>query len=243
MRSQKVVGIIMTYQCAHLLKDTFNNLPKKVFDEIIVVDDGSSDQVRQVAKKLSVKFFTHPHLGYGGNLKFGLKKAYELGADYMVEIHGDGQYNPKILPQALQKATGFDLLLGSRFQNLSQVLKDGMPIERFLANFIFSRIDYFLFQIPLTEFYNGFRIYSKKLIEIVPLSQTANDYFFSFQIIVQAKFYNLTIGEIPVRCDYKKDHTSENFWKAAFHSIETFQVFAQYLLAKLGFKTALFCKN
>lgn len=241
MKTPKVIGIIMTYQCAHLLENTFSQIPKGVFDEIILVDDGSTDNIHQVAKTLQVKFFKHKHLGYGGNIKFGLKKALSLGADYMVEIHGDGQYDPKVIPEAIHKARqGYDLLLGTRFHPLWQALKDGMPMERFLANMVFSAIDRVLFQIPLSEFYNGFRIYSRKLLETVSFQNTADDYFYSFQIIIQAKYYNLKIGEIPVRCNYHKEHTSEGFWKAAKHSIETFQIFAQYLKAKLGFKSALF---
>ncbi|MDP3973330.1 MAG: glycosyltransferase family 2 protein [Candidatus Daviesbacteria bacterium] len=238
----KTIGIIMTYNCAQMIKDTFDNLPKKEFDQIIVVDDGSQDKSVSVAKKLGILVFSHSHGGYGANIKFGLTKAISLGANYMVEIHGDGQYNPSVIPQALKKMKvgRYDLLLGSRFIYPKTALEDGMSIPRFLANIIFSFIDRHLFQIPLSEFYNGFRIYSKKLISKVKFENTANNYFYSFQVIIQAKYHNLKIGEIAVHCDYHKQHTSESFWAAALHSIETFKLFAIYLLAKLGFKTNLF---
>lgn len=241
MRNPKIIAIIMTYQCAHLVEKTYQAIPKDIFNEILIVDDGSFDDIAQIAKKLPVKFFTHQHLGYGGNLKFGLKIALKMGADYIVDIHGDGQYDPQVIPLAIRKAQqGYDLLLGTRFQNLSQTLKDGMPMERFLANIIFSAIDRVLFQIPLSEFYNGFRIYSQKLLTTIPYTHTANDYFYSFQIIIQAKFYHLKIGEIPIRCNYKNEHTSESFWQASLHSLDTLQIFIQFLAAKLGFKTPLF---
>ena len=89
----KVVGIIMTYNCAHLLENTFNNLPQGVFDQLIIVDDGSTDNVREVAEKINVPIFIYRHKGYGGNLRNGLSKALELGGEYFLEIHGDGQFD------------------------------------------------------------------------------------------------------------------------------------------------------
>lgn len=238
---KQVIGIILTYNCAKLVERTYRKIPKKEFDKIIIVDDGSIDEIVEVAKKMKIKLFTHPHSGYGGNIKFGLKTAMSLGADFMVEIHGDNQYDSSIIPQALSKMRGgYHLILGSRFTNFGQALKDGMPVERFLTNLGFSFIDRLLFRIPLTEFYNGFRVYSRKLIKTIGLENTSDNYFYSFQIIIQAKFHNLKIGEVPVRCSYLDQHTSENFWKAALHSIETFQVFGEYLSAKLGRKTLLF---
>lgn len=241
-KRSKVIGIIMTYNCGPMLKDTYNNLPKNEFDHIIVVDDGSTDESVTIAKSLGLKTFTHKHGGYGVNIRYGFNKAKELGADYMVEIHGDGQYDPSVIPSALQKIKKekLDLLSGSRFIHPKQALIDGMPIARFLANVVFSFIDRVLFQIPLTEFYNGFRIYSRNLLENVRFENAAKNYYYSFQILIQAKYNNLPIGEIPVRCNYKKKHTSENFWAAAIHAFETFQTFAEYQKAKHGFKTSLF---
>lgn len=241
-RKPKVIGIIMTYNCAQMLKETFDNLPKEQFDQIIVVDDGSKDQSVEVAKSLGLPVFTHPHGGYGVNIRYGLKKARAMGADYMVEIHGDGQYDPSVIPQALAKMREgkYDLLMGSRFIYPKQALADGMPIERFLANIAMSFINRRLFQIPLSEFYNGFRIYGKNLVGKVKFRGTADNYFYTFQIIIQAKYHNFRIGEIPVRCNYHKKHTSESFWAAAVHSIETLGLFVLYSLARLGFKTAIF---
>lgn len=232
----------MTYNCAQMIKDTFDNLPKKEFDQIIVVDDGSQDKSASVAKKLGIPVFSHSHGGYGANIKFGLTKAIGLGANYMVEIHGDGQYEPSAIPQAIKKAKkgNYDLLLGSRFTHPKLALQDGMPLSRFLANIIMSFINRRLFQIPLSEFYNGFRIYSKRLINQVKFENTADNYFYSSQIIIQAKFNNLKIGEIPIRCDYHKEHTSESFWQASLHFFDTIILFIIYLKAKLGFKTNLF---
>lgn len=241
-QKSKIIGFITTYNCAKMIKETFLNLPKEIFDQIIVVDDGSKDQPDLIVKKLGIPFFTHPHGGYGANIKYALAKAGKLGADYMIEIHGDGQYDPSTIPRAVKKAKqeNYDLLLGSRFTRPKLALKDGMPLLRFLANLLMSFINRHLFQIPLSEFYNGFRIYSKKLVNQVKFEDTSDNYFYSFQIIIQARYHNLKIGEIPIRCDYHKEHTSESFWQASLHVFDTIKLLIIYIKARMGFKTALF---
>lgn len=166
-KKQFVIGIIMTYNCGQMLKNTYRNIPKDVFNKLIVVDDESTDNSVEIAKSLNLQVFIHKHLGYGGNIKYGLKKALELKADYMVEIHGDGQYslNLQLVPKVIKKmvSENYDFILGSRFTNRKQALKDGMPMERYIANRALSFIDRIILQLPLAEFHSGFRIYSKNL--------------------------------------------------------------------------------
>src|SRR3989344_4142448 len=110
-KKEKIVGVIMTYNCAGMIENTYNNLAKAkdIFDEIIVADDESRDNTIEITQRLGIKTFTHPHTGYGGNLLFGLRKALEMGGSYMIEIHGDGQYDLKAVPSALEKLrTGCD---------------------------------------------------------------------------------------------------------------------------------------
>ncbi len=239
------VGIILTYNCAHLLPTLISRIPKKNLDMLIIVDDGSTDDIAQVAKKLQLKLYTHPHLGYGGNLVYGLQTALKLGADYMVEIHGDGQYNPEVIPAALAKAKeGYDLLLGSRFVPFIQPLRDGMPIHRYVANIGLSFIERLCMGIHLSEFHSGFRIYSKKLVKTVARIPFSRDHLFSFEIIAVALFYGLAIGEIPVRCDYIKPHTSIRIIPATLFALETFGVLADYMLATWGIRySRLFAKR
>lgn len=231
----------MTYNCAALLPSLLPRIPKNALDEIIVADDGSIDDTVKVAQSLGLRVFSHEHLGYGGNLKYGLGKALELSADYLVEIHGDGQFDPAVIPEALARlGEGYDFVLGSRFTNTLQPLRDGMSYARFLANIGLSFFDRLVLQLPLSEFHTGFRAYSRKLVETIGSVKGSNDYLYSFEIITMARFYNLKFSEIPVRANYREAHTSVSIRKAAVYSFQTFWVLWLYILARLGFKTKLF---
>ncbi|MFZ2682356.1 MAG: glycosyltransferase family 2 protein [Patescibacteria group bacterium] len=243
----KVIGVIMTYNCVHMLRRTLERLPKTAYTQLIVVDDGSADNTLAVAESLGLLAFTHTHLGYGGNLKFGLAKALELGADYMVEIHGDGQYasTDAALAVAKMEAEGLDFLLGSRFAgHILQPLRDGISYARYLANLGLSTIDRLILQLPLTEFHSGFRVYSAKLFDKLTFAGTSDDYLYSFEIIAQAKYYDFKVAEVPVRCDYHEEHTSISLKKSTVYAMQTFKVLGLYILsAWCGLPTKLFPKR
>lgn len=245
IKNSKVVGIILSYNCASFLEDIYNRIPQEVFDEIFVADDGSTDNSGEVAKKLGMPFFTHKHMGYGGNIKFGLKEAIARGAEYVVEIHGDGQYDLAFILPALKKISeGYDFLLGSRFSDFLQPLRDKMPYSRYFANIGLSFIDRVVLGVPLTEFHTGFRIYTRRLMETIDIANTSDDYLFSFEVIVQARYCGLKIGEIPIRCNYAGKHTSISIKKSVIYSFQTFRILFLYLMARLGFPSPLFhCRH
>ncbi|MBX4197979.1 glycosyltransferase family 2 protein [Candidatus Parcubacteria bacterium] len=239
--TSKVIGIIMTYNCAHLVEGIYNRLPKNVFDSIFITDDGSKDDIQKVAYTLGIECLKHEHTGYGGNIKLGLAKALEMGAEYMVEIHGDGQFSPEFIVPGLEKMkSGYDFILGSRFTDIRQPLRDKMPVPRYLANISLSFIDRLVLGLRLTEFHNGARIYSRRLIETIGFKNTSNDYLYSFEIIAQARYHNLKVGEVSERADYGKDHTSISMKKSIVYALKTFGVLGKYVLARIGFKTKLF---
>jgi glycosyltransferase involved in cell wall biosynthesis len=238
----KAIGIVMTYNCSTLVEGLFAKIPQGCLDELIIVDDGSKDveATRAVAAKHGIPFFTHPHSGYGGNLKFGFEKALERGAEYMFELHGDGQFTPAI-PQALAELRkGADFVMGSRFTNMWQCLRDGMSPIRFLANLILSFVSRLVLRIPWTEFHSGFRGYSRRLVETTGLKTGSLNYNYSFELIVVARYRNLRFAEVPVRADYNADHTSISLRKSAGYFFMVFLVLTQYIFARMGFKSALF---
>ncbi|TSA45667.1 glycosyltransferase family 2 protein [bacterium] len=242
-KNGKAIGFIMTYNCSAFLENVYNRIPK-VLDEIIVVDDDSSDraETERIARKLNIPFFSHEHMGYGGNLRYGLKKALERGGDYMFEIHGDGQFDPSVIPVALQKMRGeYDLVLGSRFlDGFFQPLRDGMPLLKYLANIGLSFIDRLILGVPLSEFHNGLRVCSKKLVQKLPFEGTSDNYLYGFEIIAQAAYFNLKIGEVPIRADYRKGHTSISIWKSTIYAFQTFGTLFLFIVARSGFKIPLF---
>ncbi len=243
-RKPKIIGVILAYNVARMLPRAIERIPKGLLDDVIVMDDGSKDGTYEVAKKLGLKVFRHvPNRGYGGNLKAGMKKALEMGADYIVEIHGDGaQFNPISITYALpfMEEGKAQLILGSRFAVPGKALENGMPLIRFVANRFLSFFDKIILGLQLTEFHTGFRIYGRKLLEKVPYDANTNDYLFSFQIIAQAAYYKIQVREVPVEADYKAEHTSHSIKGASWYAIRTFGVLTQFILAKIGLYNKVF---
>jgi glycosyltransferase involved in cell wall biosynthesis len=241
MKNSNIVGVILAYNCATMLERAYRTIPVHLFDAVIVVDDGSTDETMAVAHRLGLPAYTHEHRGYGGNIKFGLRKAVEMGAEYIVEIHGDGQYDMSNTNEALaMMKRGYDLVLGSRFTDWRHPLRDHMSLIRYVANFGLSTIDRLVLQVPLTEFHSGFRVYSRRLVERVSFVATSDDYLYSFEIIAQARYYGLAITEIPMRCTYKEEHTSISLRKSFIYAMGTFRVLGAYVAARLGFRPRLF---
>lgn len=238
---ERVFGIILAYNCAHLLPDAFKKFPLHLFDTVIIADDGSTDGTYEVAKGLGVPAFTNPHKGYGGNLKFALAKAVEMGADYMVELHGDGQFDSTAVPGAIEKLRGgCDFVLGNRFINLFEPLKDGMGIIRYCGNLTLSFMARVVLGISHRDFFTGLRAYSKRLVTSIDFTRGSDDYFFSFEIIVLARYRHLSFCFVPTRANYHGAHTSMALWKGVIEIFQTTYTLLLYMLARIGIRLGIF---
>lgn len=237
--------MILAYNCGNVLENTYRRIPKESVDRIILCDDGSTDNTVQEAQRLGIEYYTHKNLGYGGNIKFSIRKSLELGAEYIVDLHGDGQYDPGAIPLALAKArAGCDMVLGSRFLvDKFQPLKDEMSLLRYIANIGLSTVERFVLRSDITEFHTGFRVYTRRLAESVALDATSNNFLFGFEIIAQAIYAKLKIGEIPIRCSYKEEHTSISIPQSIVYAFQTFKVLALYVAARIGFVSSLFARQ
>lgn len=237
----KIIGLILTYNCEPMIQRAIDNIPKKHFNKIICADDNSSDKTSEIVKNNNIEFLTHEHLGYGGNLFFGLKKAFELGATHVVELHGDGQYDFKVVKDCVSLIDkDADLILGNRFYKYSQPLKNGMDIYRYMGNIFLTLIGSIGLGIRSRDLFPGFRVYSKKFFDRIDIQNTSDNYFFSFEIIAQSKFLNLKIFTIPVNCDYKLEHSSMaliNGFAVILHTIKTVII---YRMAKINIKIGIF---
>ncbi|OFZ22293.1 MAG: hypothetical protein A2X94_02250 [Bdellovibrionales bacterium GWB1_55_8] len=239
LRRKKTIAVVLAYNCERMIGRAYERIPKDLVDDIIVMDDGSRDKTYEAAQALGLKVFRNEkNLGYGGNLKAGMKKALEMGAEYIVEVHGDGaQFNPASIAHALpHMQSGADLILGSRFQNKWLALANGMPYIRFFANIFLSFFDRLVLRLPLTEFHTGFRIYGRSLLQRVPYERNADNYLFSFQIIAQAAYYRRKVAEVPVEADYHAEHTSHSIRGASVYAVRTFVELGKFLLARAGLR-------
>ena len=242
----KVIFVILSYNCASLLPRAVDKIPSEFLKDTILTDDGSTDGSYEAARDLGITAFRHePNRGYGGNLKEGLRHALKCGADYIVEIHGDGaQFDPQAVYRSLKyMKCDYDLILGSRFHVPGQAISDGMPLIRYLANRFLSFFDRLVLGFKLTEYHTGFRIYSRKLLEKVGYESDSDDYLFSFQIIAQAAYFDMKIIEVPVEADYRSEHTTIRLHRAFVYAMQTFWVLFQFIIAKkVGLHSTLFPK-
>ena len=240
--NKKVYGLILSHNCEKLIDETIKRIPKDLFHEVIVSDDGSTDNSVSKYKELGYKVFETSVAGYGSNVKNGLKAAFENGADFVVEIHGDGaQFDPSATYKAIDLINqDTDLILGSRFIDKGRALELGMPLPRYLANRALSFIDRIILGKSLSEFHTGFRVYRKTIMDVYTKNYS-HDHICSFQIIAGVIEKNMKIDEIEVECDYRKEHTSHGYMGASLYAMLHFIVLLQFMLKKyLNIKLGIF---
>jgi glycosyltransferase involved in cell wall biosynthesis len=232
---KKVVIVLPAYNAEKTLRQTYNDIPKSMVDEIILVDDKSADRTIAVAKELGLKCFLHEkNLGYGGNQKTCYKWALDLNADVVVMLHPDYQYDPTHIPEMIDpiKSGHFDMMLGSRFLSREAVLSGGMPFYKYLANRALTLVQNIIFGRALSEFHTGYRAYSRRVLETIPFSKNSNNYVFDSEFLAQAIYFGFTIGETFVPTRYFPDAHSPNFRKSLEYGLQTLAVAGKYLLAK-----------
>lgn len=237
----RVFGVLMTYNCEQFVQKAIDQIPKDEFSGVICTDDGSTDNTVEIIKQNNIKFIENTHSGYGKNLYNGMKKAFELGATHVVELHGDSQYDFSHVREMKKKFNeGYDLILGNRFFDYKQPLRDGMPLYIYFGNIFLTILGRIGLGIKNDDLFQGFRGYSLNLFEKLDISNYHNDYRFSFDIIAQSHYIKLKICSVPTRCDYKSDHTTMPLTRAIPCIIHTLKTGFLYRLAKMGKKLSIF---
>ncbi|MFH1582751.1 MAG: glycosyltransferase family 2 protein [Candidatus Falkowbacteria bacterium] len=236
MSEPRVIIVLPAYNAEKTLRKTVNEIPREYASDVILVDDFSNDNTVRAARELNLDFFVHEkNLGYGGNQKTCYKLALEKGADIVVMLHPDYQYDPKYIPYLVEpiKNGHFDIMLGSRITSRKQVLAGGMPIYKYLANRFLTLLENIILGLSLSEFHTGYRAYSRRALETMPFINNSNNFVFDSQILIQAVYNNLTIGEVFVPTKYFSEASIINFKKSLVYGLQTLWALLGYILAKL----------
>jgi len=233
----KVVVVMPAYNAARTLAATYQNIPSEVVDEVLLVDDASRDETVKIALDFHLKVIRHPHnVGYGGNQKTCYMEALRDGADIVVMLHPDGQYDPRLIPQIVEplRKGEADLVLGSRLFQKGAALRGGMPLYKFIANRFLTTIENLILGQKLSEMHTGYRAYSRSFLENVPFLRNSNDFVFDSQIIAQAVAFKQRIAEVPVTTKYFRDASSVNFRVSLIYGLKTLWAVFRFVLDRLG---------
>lgn len=238
----KIIAIFLAYNAAKTLEKFYRNFPKDLVDEIILVDDASKDKTYELAKKLGITAYKNPiNLGYGGNMKRALNLALEDGADIIIDIHPDGEYQPSAIPHAIKKIeSGVEFVLGNRFTTLGEPLRSGMYFWKWIPIRVLNFLDTIILGVNLDDFHQGFRVYTKKMLEKINYQANSNDYLFSFELIAQAAYQKVKISQVPVKVSYTGKKRGASLKNSIKYSLGTFKVLLLFMLAKLGLTVGFF---
>lgn len=235
-QTKKVIAVLPAYNAAKTLERTVADISRDWVNDIILVDDASNDETVKVAKNLGLQVFVHPkNLGYGANQKTCYAQALQAGADIAVMVHPDHQYDSCAIPQLIEPLLKgeTDAVFGSRMMTKGSALAGGMPYWKYLANIFLTSIENLVLGLKLTEYHSGFRAYSRKVLETLPLDKNSNDFVFDTQIIIQLKVNGFNIKEVPIKTKYFPEASMIGLVKSLKYGLTILGVLGHYLLFKL----------
>jgi len=237
INDKKVVVVMPAYNAASTLATTYNEIPQDIVDEVILVDDVSSDNTPDVAREIGIHH-VHIHLenrGYGGNQKTCYREALALGADIVIMVHPDYQYTPKLITSmsSLIAQGLFDCVLGSRILGVG-ALKGGMPMHKYIANRVLTFMQNLVVGYKLSEYHTGYRAFSREVLETIDLDQNSDDFIFDNQMLLQIIGRGYYIGEVTCPTLYEEESSSIAGWKLFKYGIGVLQQSVIYRLAKWG---------
>jgi glycosyltransferase involved in cell wall biosynthesis len=240
----KAIVVMPAYNAQTTLEQTVADIPPGCIDEIILVDDCSRDDTVATARRLGLTVIQHErNLGYGGNQKTCYREALARGADVVVMIHPDYQYDSRLVPLlvGLLRTGHCDMVLGNRIRTRREARAGGMPVYKYLANRILTIIENLWMGQNLGECHSGMRAYRREVLETIPWQSNSNDFVFDSQFLVQAVHFGFRIGDIPVPVRYMKEASSISFHRSVTYGLGTLGVLAQWTLHRLGLaRSAIF---
>jgi glycosyltransferase involved in cell wall biosynthesis len=244
VNGKKICVVLPAYNAAATLEKTFREIPTEIVDEIVLVDDASSDTTAEIAKELGIKHVIRhdKNRGYGGNQKSCYKKALELESDIIVMLHPDYQYTPKLI-YSIVSIIAFEVypvVLASRILGKG-AFKGGMPMYKYVANRFLTLAQNILMSQKLSEYHSGYRAFSSEIFEKIDVSQNSDDFVFDNQMLAQVFYAGFEIGEVTCPTKYFKEASSINFSRSVTYGMGVLGVSLKYRLAKWGiYKSTIF---
>jgi len=229
----RVMVVMPAYNAARTLAATWEAVPLDAVDEVLLVDDGSHDATLEVAARLPIRTIALPHnVGYGGNQKTCYLEALRTGADVVVMLHPDGQYDPAMLP-ALTKpivADQADMVLGSRMLIPGGARAGRMPLYRFVSNRALTTMENTVLGTSFTDLHTGYRAYSRRFLETVPFMRNSDNFVFDSQVIAQAVAFGQRVVEVPISTRYHPEASSTSMRANIVYGTDTLWTMARYAL-------------
>jgi glycosyltransferase involved in cell wall biosynthesis len=235
--NKKICVVLPAYNAARTLERTLREIPMDVVDDVILVDDFSTDDTVEVARRYNLFVFRHDrNTGYGGNQKTSYRLALERGADLVIMLHPDYQYSPKLLlPMASLLASGFfDVVLGSRILGVG-ALAGGMPLYKYVSNRALTFFQNLLVGHKLSEYHTGYRGFTRQVLEDLPLARNSDDFVFDNEMLSQAIYRGFRIGEVSCPTSYFAEASSINFRRSVTYGLGVLRTALMFRLACMGY--------
>ena len=241
--SDRTVVVMPAYNAEETLERTYADIPEGAADHVILVDDVSRDRTVEVARTLPIEVIVHEqNTGYGGNQKTCYRAALERGADFVVMLHADYQYDARVIRAAVEilRLGNCDVVLGNRIRTRREALSSGMPLAKYLANRALTMLENLFAGQNLGEWHSGFRAYRRAVLERVPFERNSDDFVFDSQFLVQCVHFGFKLGDVPVPVRYFQEASSISFRRSSVYALETMWTFARWFLHRLGLRSRLF---
>ena len=232
----KVVVVMPAYNAAKTLHMTYADLPRDMVDLIILVDDGSSDETARLARELGLELFVHDrNYGYGANQKTCYREALKAGADIVVMVHPDYQYDPKLLPELIRPIRDgeADVVLGSRLMGIHPI-RQGMPWWKYISNRFLTVLENRAFGLRLSEYHTGYRAFRREVLEAVNLQMNSDRFIFDQEIMAQIVELGMRVKEVPVPTRYFPAASSASFLQSTVYGLSILSLLVRYRLHRAG---------
>lgn len=231
------------YNAERTLQDLFQALPAGVADEVVLVDDASTDRTAEIAGSLPLILIRHPqNRGYGGNQKTCYDAALAIGADYVVMLHPDGQYDPRLISAALEvlRLGVCDVVLGNRIRTRKEALDGGMPRLKYVSNRALTLLSNVVAGQNLGEWHSGFRAYRREVLERVPYRRNSEGFLFDFQFLMQCVHFGFRLGDLPMPARYFDGMSSIGLRDSSTYALGNLSTLGRWLLHRTGWRSPLF---